>query len=304
MSPLQILHEQISTQTIVITIIGQLDESNVDANAPKIYEYIEEIPDQGNVIFNFAALEYMNSKSIGYTTDFFNKVTEKEGTMIIAEAPEHILDILTVVGLAQVIPFTDTVMEAKAMLADEEGEESSSPEPESEPELTIEEKEEVIEKTEEPEPVVQEEVSPVATEETKNSAMPIIDLAAEKEKLSKTVGAEESSSSEAEKIEEVTETVTQEEEKEPEVRPEIKEEIKHIITEDVKEQVETIKSEEIKNQEKAVEIPVAAEEKTAEKIENMNFEKQEEPKEEEGGIPILTISLVIAIILVLITVFT
>ncbi|PCI24485.1 hypothetical protein COB57_04780 [Candidatus Peregrinibacteria bacterium] len=125
MSPLQILIEQLSASSYMLTFIGQMDESNVDSNAPTVYDVIEKIPQGGSLILNFSGLTYMNSKSIGYTTDFYNKVVdEKGGKLIVAESPENILDILTVVGLTNIITFTTSVAEAKAIIAGEDTQES------------------------------------------------------------------------------------------------------------------------------------------------------------------------------------
>lgn len=116
MSSLQILSEQIHNNVFVVTVIGQMDESNIDDNSSVVYEVINQIPEGGSLILNFSELEYMNSKSIGYTTDFYNKMTEKKGKMIIAEAQEHIMDILTVVGLSHIISMVSSLSEAKAEL--------------------------------------------------------------------------------------------------------------------------------------------------------------------------------------------
>ncbi|MBT4936748.1 STAS domain-containing protein [Candidatus Peregrinibacteria bacterium] len=137
MSPLQILSEQINEYSFVVTIIGQMDESNADAKAPEIYSIIEKIPSEGNLILNFASLEYMNSKSIGYTTDFYNKMTEKNGKLVIAEAQEQILDILNVVGLSNVVSMVTSIKEAKEILGISEENESIKSAP-----LETEEKEE------------------------------------------------------------------------------------------------------------------------------------------------------------------
>ena len=55
----------------------------------------------------------MNSKSIGYLTDWYTKLTEKKGGIIIANARPNILDILQVVGLTQLIQCVGSVDEAK-----------------------------------------------------------------------------------------------------------------------------------------------------------------------------------------------
>lgn len=97
----------------LVTISGQLDESNVDEKAQEIYGVINQNPQGLFMIFDFGKLEYMNSKSIGYLTDWYGKVTQGNGKIIIAQAKQNISDILQVVGLTQLIPIYNNVDEAK-----------------------------------------------------------------------------------------------------------------------------------------------------------------------------------------------
>lgn len=97
----------------IVHIGGQLDETNVDEEAKKIYALIEANPQNLNLIFDFSGLEYMNSKSIGYLTDWYSKVTANGGKIVISEARENILDILQVVGLTQLINAYAGLEEAK-----------------------------------------------------------------------------------------------------------------------------------------------------------------------------------------------
>ncbi len=97
----------------VVHVAGQLDETNVDEEAKKIYSVIEATPQNLNLIFDFSALEYMNSKSIGYLTDWYSKVSANGGKVVISQARENILDILQVVGLTQLINAYPSVEEAK-----------------------------------------------------------------------------------------------------------------------------------------------------------------------------------------------
>ena len=96
----------------LIAFEGQLDETNVDAEAQKIYQVIEEMPEP-NLILDFAGLEYMNSKSIGYVTDWYSKAAAKNGKIIIARPKANIMDILKVVGITQIINIHDNLDEAK-----------------------------------------------------------------------------------------------------------------------------------------------------------------------------------------------
>ena len=92
-----------NTEVKVIKFMGELDETNIDHEALKIYQVIDEmsIP---NLILDFSALDYMNSKSIGYVTDWFSKTKTKNGKIVICNPKTNILDILTVVGLANIMP--------------------------------------------------------------------------------------------------------------------------------------------------------------------------------------------------------
>ncbi len=97
----------------LLKFAGQLDESNVDEKAKEIYAIIQATPQALFLIFDFEKLEYMNSKSIGYLTDWYTKLSEKKGGIISANARPNILDILQVVGLTQLINCVGTVDEAK-----------------------------------------------------------------------------------------------------------------------------------------------------------------------------------------------
>lgn len=100
----------------LITISGQLDESNIDEKAQEIYALLTQNPQGLYMIFDFEKLEYMNSKSIGYLTDWFGKVTESQGKIVIIKAKPNIIDILQVIGLTQLIPMFATLEEAKFAL--------------------------------------------------------------------------------------------------------------------------------------------------------------------------------------------
>lgn len=100
----------------IVHISGQLDESNVDEKIQEIYKLVEATPKGLNLVFDMEHLEYMNSKSIGYLTDLYGKISEASGQVAIAKAQPNILDILQVVGLTQLIKTFGTVDEAKTYL--------------------------------------------------------------------------------------------------------------------------------------------------------------------------------------------
>jgi len=115
----------------VVHIKGQLDESNVDEKIKEIYKAIEETPKNLSMVFEMSELDYMNSKSIGYITDLYGKLTEAGGKVAIAGAKPNILDILQVVGLTQLIPTFDTVKAAMEGMGG--GAVSAQPQPAAQP---------------------------------------------------------------------------------------------------------------------------------------------------------------------------
>jgi stage II sporulation protein AA (anti-sigma F factor antagonist) len=100
----------------IVKIAGQLDESNVDDQSKVIYQLIEATPQNLFLIFDFTELEYLNSKAIGYLTDWYGKVSAEGGQIAIAGAQDNIVDILNVVGLTQLITCHVTLDEAKTAM--------------------------------------------------------------------------------------------------------------------------------------------------------------------------------------------
>jgi anti-anti-sigma factor len=100
----------------VVKFQGQLDESNVDEKAKILYQLLEQYPQNLYLLFDFEQLEYMNSKSIGYLTDWYGKVSEGKGKIVIAKPRSNILDILQVVGLTQLVTCYPSIDEAKFAL--------------------------------------------------------------------------------------------------------------------------------------------------------------------------------------------
>ena len=102
------------TQIKIVHISGQLDESNVDEKIKEVYHVLESNPKELNLVCDLEKLEYMNSKSIGYLTDLYGKISDAGGQIAIANAKPNILDILQVVGLTQLIKTFGSIDEAKS----------------------------------------------------------------------------------------------------------------------------------------------------------------------------------------------
>lgn len=117
MTPIDIIVDPISDGDKPVQVLhfsGQLDETNVDDEAKSIYGLIDKNPEGTCYIFDFENLAYLNSKSIGYVTDWCAKVNDKGGKLIIAQIPENISEILDAVGLAKIVTVCDSIADAKA----------------------------------------------------------------------------------------------------------------------------------------------------------------------------------------------
>ena len=102
----------------IANVSGQLDESNVDEKIKEIYKVLEQIPTGLKLILNLENLNYMNSKSIGYVTDLYGKITKGSGLVVIASAKANIIDVLQVVGLTQLLKTFDSLDDAKKYLSE------------------------------------------------------------------------------------------------------------------------------------------------------------------------------------------
>jgi len=97
----------------IVKFDGQLDETNVDIEAQKIYQIFTESKKKVVLIFDLSNLTYLNSKSIGYISDWNSKAIESSGKIFVACAHDNVMDVLRVVGLTNIIDFHLTVEEAK-----------------------------------------------------------------------------------------------------------------------------------------------------------------------------------------------
>ena len=96
----------------LIALEGILDESNADDFAPKVYEVIEQMPEQTSVILDLEKLSYMNSKSIGYISSIYEDIAENDWNMYICNNNENVAEILDMVWMWEYIPMTKTIDEA------------------------------------------------------------------------------------------------------------------------------------------------------------------------------------------------
>lgn len=114
MSDITLASSEFQAGTQLVKFTGQLDETNIEEQAKKIYAILEG--ETKNLIFDFSELTYLNSKSIGYIADWQQKISQKGGKLVIVGAKDNIFDILDVVGLTNIMEIVETTEQAKGAL--------------------------------------------------------------------------------------------------------------------------------------------------------------------------------------------
>lgn len=89
----------------------ELDETNADKTFTSINEEIWDFWDK-KVVFNFAWLKYLNSKSIGYIADIFSNLEDNEGDMVICNCDDWVKDILDLVWITELVKTFDSLEDA------------------------------------------------------------------------------------------------------------------------------------------------------------------------------------------------
>lgn len=100
----------------LVRLEGSIDENSVDKLSREIYGVISSNPKSLFLLFDLEKVEYLNSKTIGYLTDWHEKVVNGGGNLVIAKAGENIMGILESVGIAELMPVCKDLNEAKTKL--------------------------------------------------------------------------------------------------------------------------------------------------------------------------------------------
>lgn len=100
----------------LVILEGSIDENSVDKLSREIYGAINANPANLYLLIDLEKVDYLNSKTIGYLTDWYGKVTQGGGKLVIAKPGENIMNILDSVGLAELIPICHDIEEARTKL--------------------------------------------------------------------------------------------------------------------------------------------------------------------------------------------
>ena len=100
-----------SAHVKVVHLTGELDEVTVE----ELKKHLDPLLADSNVlqlIFDFTKLEFINSKGIGYMVSVHTHLTKDGRTMVMAGATQEVMDVLSLVGLINIIPYHATLEEA------------------------------------------------------------------------------------------------------------------------------------------------------------------------------------------------
>lgn len=95
----------------IVSLKGQIDESNLIVLSTKLDFFLID-KKTSYIVLNFKELDFLNSKVIGYIASYYSKLHDLDKRLIIIEANETILDILSLVGLTNIIDYYPNLKEA------------------------------------------------------------------------------------------------------------------------------------------------------------------------------------------------
>jgi len=87
----------------IASFYGHFDDGN-DESTNKVYELIEKTK-KLYIIFDMENLKYINSTGIGRVADWYSKVTEEDGNVLVSNAKDDIKEVFDLVGISSIIPF-------------------------------------------------------------------------------------------------------------------------------------------------------------------------------------------------------
>lgn len=91
----------LKNSTMVIRLIGEMDQETVGNLRIKLTELIEEYKIK-NIVFNLSKLEFMDSTGIGIIIGRYNQLRKKNGKIILCNLNKNIEKIIILSGLPRI----------------------------------------------------------------------------------------------------------------------------------------------------------------------------------------------------------
>ena len=97
----------------VVSMTGELDENTLEP----LKEQMAPVLDDENskfLVLNLPELQFINSKGIGFFVFLHTHLAKAQRKLILVNAQEAVMDVLSLVGLTSVIPYFSSMEEAAA----------------------------------------------------------------------------------------------------------------------------------------------------------------------------------------------
>jgi anti-anti-sigma factor len=95
----------------LLDITGEIDESNLQILSDALDPLIES-DDTKAVVLILKGVEFINSKVLGYLASTYSRMNEQGKKISIAEPSETVADIISLIGLSEIIEVYSTIDEA------------------------------------------------------------------------------------------------------------------------------------------------------------------------------------------------
>jgi anti-anti-sigma factor len=93
--------------TYEVRLSGEIDQSNMTEKIAPVNEQIAAMPSGSTLVLDFSDLTYINSTFIGNLAGWYRALQLKQGALRLKHVNESVKEILTLVGLINVIEMTD-----------------------------------------------------------------------------------------------------------------------------------------------------------------------------------------------------
>jgi len=109
--PGSITPEALENNLYAVHLSGEIDV-NYLPQLENVVKPITDIPQLNGIVLDCKNLLFIDSKIVGFIAYLYTKLSRAKQKLIIAETNETVNDILILVGLTTIIPFSPTLAEA------------------------------------------------------------------------------------------------------------------------------------------------------------------------------------------------
>lgn len=95
----------------LIELHGELDELGIEILKSTVDPVLNELTAK-KVIFDFTHVIFINSKGIGYLVSVHTHLSKNARTLVIVNASQPVMDVISLVGLTSIIPYYANAEEA------------------------------------------------------------------------------------------------------------------------------------------------------------------------------------------------